>query len=239
MGGTDFFDDDVVPRRGTVKSSTLGGTEVVGTVKPDEFPARPISDLNLTRMARHREEVNTQVASAKLEIEKMRRRQNDLEREKQTLEELLEKQDQYERGKQEMVDRLAESAISLQKLEEHAARQVEIYANTRQRFAEYADELQRINDSEWTDDSFRDELNRAVVQIDTIRKEFVKAQAAVEAVGGPMKLFDERRTPASALDDEALTQRGFLDWLKVGLAVSLPLVLAIVIGVVLLLLRGR
>ena len=239
MGGTDFFDDDVAPRRGTVKSSTLGGTEIVGTVKPDEFPARPISDLNLTRMARHREEVNTQVASANLAIEKMRRKQNDLEREKQTLEELLDKQSQYERGKQEMIDRLAESSVSLQKLEEHASRQVEIYAATRQRFAEYADELQRIDDSQWSDETLRDELNRAVVQIDTIRKEFVKAQAAVEAVGGPVKLFDATRAPAGATADEGLVQRDFLDWLKIGFAVSLPLVVAIVVVVVVLLVRGR
>jgi hypothetical protein len=239
MGGTDFFDEDVVSRRGTVKSSTLGGTEVVGTLKPDEMPARPISDLNLTRMARHREEVNTQVASAKLEIERMRRKQSDLEREKQTLEELLEKQDQYERGKQEMIDRLTQSVVSLQKLEEHAARQVEIYAGTRRRFGECGDELQRINDSEWPDETFRDELNKAVTQIDAIRKEFVKAQAAVEAVGGPLKLFDESRASLRGFEEEEPGQRGFVGWLKIGLAFSLPLIVAIAVAVAIMVATGR
>jgi hypothetical protein len=80
---TDFFDDDLSQRRGAVKATAVGqGVDIVGTVKHDEIPVRPISDLNLTRMAKHREEVNTQVASAKLEIERLRRKQTDLERER-------------------------------------------------------------------------------------------------------------------------------------------------------------
>lgn len=231
MGGTDFFDEDLVQRRGTVKSSTLGGTEMGGTLKADELPARPISDLNLTRMARHREEMNTQVASAKLEIERLRRKQSEMEREKQTIEEMLEKQEQYERGKQELIDRLSESVVSLHKLEEHAARQVEIFSSTRQKFGEFVDELHGINDSEWSDDSFREELNRAVAQIDAIRKEFVKAQAVVEAAGGPVKLFDEKRVATVHDELEEEEQRGFGYWLKIGVAVSLPLVITIAIAV--------
>jgi hypothetical protein len=229
MGGTDFFDEDLVHRRGAVKSTTLGGTEVVGTLKSDELPAHPISDLNLTRMARHREEVNTQVASAKLEIERMRRRQGEIEREKQTLEETLEKQEQYERGKKEMIDRLSESIVTLHKMEEHASRQVEIYSGTRQRFGEFIEELQRINDAEWSDEMLRDELNKAVVLIDAVRKEFVKGQAGVEAAGGPVKLFDESRVQHITPEEDGST-RGFAYWLKIGMAVSLPLVLAIAIA---------
>jgi chromosome segregation ATPase len=189
-------------------------------------------------MARHREEVNTQVASAKLEIERMRRRQGEIEREKQTLEETLEKQEQYERGKQEMIDRLSESIVTLHKMEEHASRQVEIYSSTRQRFGEFIEELQRINDAEWADEVLRDELNKAVVLIDAIRKEFVKGQAGVEAVGGPVKLFDESRAQHVPLTDES-APRGFGAWLKIGVAVSLPLVLAIAAAVIVILVMGR
>lgn len=234
MGGTDFFDDDL-QRRGAIRTAPLGqATDVVGTAKQDDFPARPISDLNLTRMARHREEVNTQVATAKVEIERMRRRQSDLEREKQTLEDLMEKQDQYEQGKQEMIQRLSESIVSLEKLEDQAARQVEIYSSTKARFGECVEELHRINDAEWADDLFREELNKAVVQIDVIRKEFVKGQAAVEAAGGPVKLFDETRPRITAFQDEPEQSRGFGTWVRIGLAVSLPLIIAIAVAVIVL-----
>lgn len=243
MGGTDFFDNDLVQRRGAIKSSTMGpaAVETGSATKHEDFSARPLADLNLTRMARHREEVNTQVASAKVEIERLRRKQGELEREKQTMEDLLEKQVQYERGKQELIDKLSESVISLQKLEEHASRQVEIYSATRSRFSEFLEELQRINDAEWTDEVFREELNKAVVQIDVARKEFVKGQAAVEAAGGPAVLFDGQRprTSDGLLDEEAADSRTFGQWIQIGLAVSLPLIVTIAVAVAIVVMRSR
>jgi chromosome segregation ATPase len=241
MGGTDFFDNDLVQRRGALKGSSVGpvATESGSAVKRDDFPARPIADLNLTRMARHREEVNTQMATAKVDIERMRRKQSELEREKQTMEEMLEKQDQYERGKQELLDKLSESVVSLQKLEDHAARQVEIYSAARARFSEVLDEIQRINDADWSDETLRDELNRAVVTIDTARKEFVKVQAAVESVGGPVTLFDASRPrAASGVDEDEAAPRTFGQWIKIGLAVSLPLMVTLAIVIAVLLMRG-
>lgn len=239
--GTDFFDSDLVQRRPGVKPGAIGqAVDIVGN-RPNELPARPVSDLNLTRMARQKEEVNAQVAGAKLEIEKLRRRQSDLEREKQTLEDLLDKQEQYERGKQELLDKLGESVASLQKLEDHASRQVEIYSFTRRRFAELIEELQKIDDSEWADNAFREELNKAVVEIDEVRKEFVKAQAGIEAVGGPPKLFDETRLAAESarrLEDEQREIRGFGAWFKLGLAASLPLIIVIVIAAIVLAFGG-
>ena len=239
--GTDFFDDDLGQRRGSIKSTTLGaGSDVSLSMKADEVPVRPISDLNLTRMARHREEVNTQMVSAKLHIERLKQKQGEMEREKHMLEDLLEKQDQYERGKQEMMDRLTESVVSLQKLGEHAARQVEIYGATRERFSLALDELQQINDAVWPDDVFRDELNKAVAQIDAIRSDFVKAQATVEAVGGPVKLFDENRPkPLKDEDFAPVESNGFGHWFKIGLAASLPLITAIILAVVVVILRSH
>lgn len=241
MGGTDFFDNDLVQRRGAIKNASIapGATETGSATKHEDFSARPLADLNLTRMARHREEVNTQVASAKVEIERLRRKQSDLEREKQVMEDLLEKQGQYERGKQELIDKLSESIMSLQKLGDHAARQVEIYSANRTRFAQILEELQGLNDSGWTDDVFREELSKAVVQIDGARQEFVKAQAAVEAVGGPAALFDENRPRASLDGDlEDSNSRTFGQWVTIGLAVSLPLIIAIVVALIALFARG-
>ena len=224
MSGTDFFDDDLVQRRGSAKSSALGSaTDIVGPARHDEIPARPVSDLNLTRMTKHREEVNAQVATAKVEIERLKRRQTDLEREKQTLEEMSQKQDQYESGKQEMLDRLSASLVALEKLEDQASRQTEIYAAVRQRNAEMLKELQELKDGDWTEETIRDELNKAVALIDAVRKEYVKSQATVEAAGGPASLepgavvaVGGERTPA--------LPTSFGAWVKIGVAFCLPLV---------------
>lgn len=240
--GTDFFDDDLAQRRGAVKSTSLGsGPDGMMNLKTDDSAGRPLSDLSLTRMARHREEINTQKASAKLHIERLKQKQSEMEREEQMLADLLEKQDQYERGKQEMQDRLAESLVSLQKLGDHAARQVEVYFTTRDRLAADLEELQKINDSEWADECFREELNKAVVQIDSIRSDFVKVQATIEAVGGPVKLFDDSVRKAGLLEDNEFAPevRGFGHWLKVGFAVSLPVMVTIVVAVLVMVAKGR
>ncbi len=241
MGDTDFFDNDLVQRRGAGRASTVPvAVETGSATKPSEdFPARPVADLNLTRMSRHRDEANAQLATAKAEMDRLQRKQGELEREKQTLEDLLGKQDQYERGRQEMIDKLSESIISLQKLEEHASRQVAIYSATRERFGEFAEELQSIDDSRWTDGTFREELNKAVAQIDNARKEFVKGQAAVEAVGGPVSLYDESRPRGAIADDfDESNGRTFVQWVQVGLAVSLPLIITLAIAVGVMVMRG-
>lgn len=240
--GTDFFDEDLAQRRGAVKSTSLGsGPDGMMNLKSDDPSGRPLSDLSLTRMARHREELNTQKASAKLHIERLKQKQSEMEREEQMLADLLEKQDQYERGKHEMLDRLSESLVSLQKLGDHAARQVEVYFTTRDRLTADLEELQKINDTDWADESFRDELNKAVVQIDSIRSDFVKAQATIEAVGGPVKLFDEHSRKVNAQEDDefAPSVKGFGHWLKVGCAVSLPLILTILVAVAIMVAKGR
>ncbi len=240
--GTDFFDEDLAQRRGANKTSALGGgPDGMISMKSDDPAGRPLSDLSLTRMARHREELNTQKASAKLHVERLKQKQSEMEREEQMIADLLEKQDQYERGKQEMQDRLAESLVSLQKMGDHAARQVEVYFTTRDRLAADLEELQKINDTEWADEVLRDELNKAVVQIDTIRSDFVKAQATIEAVGGPIRLFDEQSHKANAFEEDefAPSSKGFAHWLKQGFAFSLPLILTIVVAVIILAVKGR
>lgn len=240
--GTDFFDEDLAQRRGAVKSTSLGsGPDGMINLKSDDPAGRPLSDLSLTRMARHREELNAQKASAKLHIERLKQKQNEMEREEQMLADLLEKQDQYERGKLEMLDRLSESLVSLQKLGDHASRQVEVYFTTRDRLAADLEELQKINDTDWPEESFRDELNKAVVQIDSIRSDFVKAQATIEAVGGPVKLFDENARKLNVAEDDefAPATKGFGYWLKLGLAASLPLIVTIITAVMILVVKGR
>ncbi len=227
---TDFFDDDLRQRRGAIRSSSVGqGTDIVGP-RPDELPARPVSDLNLARMARRREETGASVAGVKQELDRLQRRQTDLEREKQALEEMLQKQDEYDRGRKEMVDRINESLVTLEKLEDRSARLTEIYSGTRHRFAQMLQELEGINDASWTDENFREELNKAVVLIDTVRKEFVKALAAVEAAGGaPLPVEPPYRQPAGARETAAATPTGFGTWLKIGLAFSLPAIVVIIL----------
>lgn len=235
MNDTDFFDDDLMQRRNPARSSPVQARESGSGASYDEIPVRPISDLNLTRMARHREEVNTRVASTVKTMEQYRRRQAELEREKQALEELSRKQDDYERGRGEMRDRLNESIVSLEKQETRATRALEIYSATRKRFNELLAEVDGINDDSWTDENFRDELNKAVAKIETVRQEYNTAVTNVETTGGERMPLIENSLAVAGQRTSVAAPGDFMAWLKIGFAITLPLgVLILLVGLVVL-----
>jgi hypothetical protein len=218
---TDFLDDDVVNSVGVEDQP-----EEVG----EEVPVRPITETGLGRMAKKQEERSKQMAETAEELEVLRMRQGDLEREKQDLLELTHKQQDYEKSKREVVENLARGLVVLEKEELQATRRAELLAVLRQRFLDALSELQAIREGDWNDDSFETELNKALVVVEDARKLYRKGVARMEA-----EALQEQRagTPAAANapDGQAVTAAGggFGFWLKVGLAVSLPLGIIVVL----------
>lgn len=244
MASTDFFDDDLIKQRDAARRIKLGpGDEPIGTIgeipSSDEVPVRPVSDFNLTRMAKHKQDLDDQVAQAMQELELLRTRQESLEQEKRGLEELRRKQGEYERGKREMVERFSQSLVSLEKDQTHAERVAELLGATRKRFRTMLEELQRINEEAWPEDQIRDELGKALAVLEDARMEYNKAVSKIDAVSGVGKKGAAEHQPAIFEEGRPAREedRTFGYWLKVGLAVSLPLVVVLVVltGLVLLL----
>jgi len=247
MSKTDFFDDDLVKRREEPKRVRLGHGDTGGVASEpspsDDAPSRPVSDFNLTRMAKHKEEVSVQMAQAVEELERLRARQEDLEREKRSLEDLRRKQHDYEMGKREILGHLGQSIVSLEKDELQAARLVETLGSTREQFRQLKQELESLREEQWAEANVQDELNRSLAVIDRVRVEYNKALAKIEAVSADGRkpsgehqpiIFEERGGPIE-------TEKPFGYWLKVGFAATLPLlvVLAVITLVFFLLQTGH
>lgn len=236
MPSTDFFDDDLVRQRESAKRIKMGpGDEPVETLgdpaESSDVPVRPVSDFNLTRMARYRKEVDDQAAVAAQELERLRKRQEQLEGEKRELEDLRRKHDEYGRGKREMLDHLKRSLAVLERREVETQRLSELLAATRARFRSLLEDLESLQEEAWPEERVRDELGRSLALIEEARVEYNKAMAKIEAVKGeapvaaaaqPAVLFDERIGHA---DEE----RSFGYWMKVGLAASLPLAVVLIV----------
>lgn len=236
MSGTDFFDDDLVRQREGAKRIKMGpGDEPIESmgepVDGSDIPSRPISDFNLTRLARHRKEVDTQSAMAAQELDRLRKRQEQLESEKRDLEELRKRQDEYERSKREMTEHFKRSLVTLERKEVDAQRMVELLGATRLRFKEQLSDIERLQEEGWPEDRIRDELGKSLSVLEQARMEYNKAMAKIDAAkpevvpvstGPRAVVFDEH----AAVADEEKT---FSDWLKIGVAASLPLVIAIVV----------
>lgn len=224
MAKTDFFDDDLVKHR---KPETPVSAEPGAT----EAPARGVSDFNLTRMARHREQVEDHMAHAAQELERLRQRQEHLEKEKSTLEELRRRQSEYEQGKREMLEHLNHSLISLEKEELNAEKLLEQVTNTRQQCRVWLSEIDSIDEAEWAEDAFREELGKALTRVEDIRVEYNKALAKIEALSSEEHQSATMHRPVfyEEKDEEERGPRSFAYWLKVGLAASLPLMLTLIV----------
>ena len=234
MSGTDFFDDDLVRQRDSAKRIRMGpGDEPSEPMAGDlaEAGGRGVGELNLTRMARHRKEVDNQASVATQELERLRKRQEQLEMEKRELEELRRKHEDYGRGKREVMDHLKRSLVGLERREMENQRLLEMLGSTRARFRQLLEDIESIKDESWPEDRVRDELGKSLVIIEEARAEYNKAMAKIEANKGestsaatpqPAVLFEER---FGGHEEE----KPFSYWVRIGLAVSLPLAVVLLL----------
>lgn len=244
MADTDFFDDDLIKQRDSAKRIKLGpGDEPavpMGEPASDEVPVRPITDFNLTRMARFKQDMGERSAQASQDIERLRQRQEEIEREKHDTDDLRRKTEEYERGKRDMLERFGQSLVTLEKEELQAEKLSELLAAVRKRFKMMAAELQDLNEEAWPDESYRDELTRALSILENARQEYNKSMSRLDAIQGEKGAPAEH--PQVTFEDHhgfADVERSFGYWIKVGLGVSLPLIVFILIlAAVLVVLRS-
>ena len=244
MPNTDFFDDDLNRVEDAERRSKLSSKDVMrvgneGTAA-EGVPVKSVSDFALTRMTKHKQELDLKVSGANEELEKLRKRQEDLDRQRKDLEDLRKKQDDYTHGKREMMDRLTQSLVTIEKEEIAASRLAELLSATRKRFKGMLGEIQAVDEEGWPEEGFRDELNKASTLVEDVRLEYNKSVAKIDAINTaapapgsapnvhPAVIFEDGRRH----DDEP--EKNFGYWLKVGLAITLPLIITLfaLIGVI-------
>ncbi len=238
MSNTDFFDDDLIRQRDHAQRIKLGpGDEPPGgdpePKSSKDIPSRPVSDLNLTRMARHKQEVDEQASRALQELELLKKRQEEVEREKRELEDFRRKHEEFEHGKREMTGHLKRSIGMLERQELDYQRLTELVTNTRSRFREMLRDIDELKEENWPEDAIQDELARSLGVIEDSRMEYNKAMTKIDAIrtdsprqetddaSGPV-LFEET-TPAFEME------KPFSHWVKIGFGVSLPLIATLLI----------
>jgi len=234
VSNTDFFDEDLVkPRAGNGSKPLAPSVTIEESPQPQEVgngylaQDRVVSDVDLARMSKHRDTLEDQAAKTLTEIERLKQRTDDLEVERRQLEDVRRKQDSYVNSKREMMQRLNQSLLAIEKEEVKASQLLELYSDTRHRFREMLSCIEDVDESQWPEDTMKDELSKAQDLVDSIRVECSKALvkldtfAADEGAGfGPAGPVGSGAT-GSSLGRE----HGFVHWLKVGLALSIPLAL--------------
>jgi len=183
-----------------------------------------------------RDEVDRKVVEAQQKLAELKRAQDDLERERASLEELRRRQTEFQTGRQEMIHHLTRGLGLLEEAEFNARRDAEQMVKTVTDFRDALDKIQAIHDETWTKDNFSIELTRGLTTIENARMEWNAARLKLSVLDGEAKEKSETG-PISAPGLTPFANASFGELCKFGLAMTWPLVLIALGALVAVLMR--
>src|SRR5436853_764585 len=182
---------------------------------------RPIEQmLELNEEAMSPEHLDSQVQKAQDQLLQLKRQQDQIEKQKRELEELSRRQEELERGRLEMTDKLTRSLVVLEREGYDAQKRLEQLRAMRESFGQHLKLIEAIDPKSWNPGDLHKELSRALSEVDDARAEFGQQRSRLQATG-------------DGDSDEALPQiepvfsrsgRSLMQWIKIGFAFSLPLI---------------
>lgn len=204
-----------------------GGTKSA-TIVPEPGHTHHVAILEMP--VTHTEEVDTKLDEAREQLLTLRRQQEELERQKSDLEELRRKQDEYTRGRAEMIDNLTRSLATLEREQIQAQRLAEVCETTTDAFRDYLEQLQGINDADWSNETVRTELSRALAIIENSRLEYNRARIKLDCLNpnAGQPVLPEAKP-------EGIDWKEISRFATLGAAASAPLILAGTLWVILML----
>ncbi|HEX7618338.1 MAG TPA: hypothetical protein VF480_06430 [Verrucomicrobiae bacterium] len=187
-----------------------------------------------------REEVDRKVVEAQQKLAELKRAQEDLERERATLEELRRRQLEFQTGRQEMVRNLTRGLGLLEEAEFNARRDAEQMVKTLGDFRDALQKIQAIHDEIWTKENFQIELTRALTTIENARMEWNSARLKLPVLAGETAQKAEAE-PAPAPVVSPFANMSFGELCRFGLAMTWPLLLVALtaLGVFIAILQRR
>jgi DNA repair exonuclease SbcCD ATPase subunit len=174
------------------------------------------------------EHLDSQMQKAQEQLLQLKRQQEQIEKQKRELEELSRRQEELERGRAEMTDKLSRSLVVLEREAYNAQKRLEQLRATRESFGQHLELIEAIDPKSWNPSDLHKELSRALSTVDEARSEFSQQRSRLQAVG---EGIDEASMPEVAFDPSELNGgRSFFQWMQIGFALSLPLIVFGLIG---------
>ncbi len=171
-----------------------------------------------------REELEALVGEKQLKLAELKRAQEELERERASLEDLRRRQTEFQTGRQEMLQHLTRGIGLLEEAELTARRDAEQMARVLTEFREAVTKVQAINENSWGQDNYSVELTRANTVVENARLEWNAARLHFPVLTGESSSALE---PAGRKNSATFppAEMDLAQLCKIGLAVTWPLVL--------------
>jgi DNA repair exonuclease SbcCD ATPase subunit len=169
------------------------------------------------------EHLDSQVQKAQEQLVQLKRQQDQIEKQKRELEELSRKQEELERGRSDMTDKLSRSLVVLEREAYDTQKKLEQLRATRESFGQHLELIEAIDPKSWNSTELHKELSRALSTVDDARTEFSQQRSRLQATGGNA---GDAQLPEAAPELADLNGgRSLFQWVQIGFALSLPLII--------------
>lgn len=185
-------------------------------------PVEPMLELNEDD-AVSAEHLDTQVQKAQEQLLQLKRQQEQIERQKRELEELSRRQEELETGRSEMTDKLTRALVVLEREAYTAQNRLEQIRIARESFSQHLELVEAIDPRSWNPSDLHKELSRALSSVDDARTEYAEQRSRLQAAGATT---NEAPLPDVTPDSySSAGGRSFGQWLQIGVALTLPLMI--------------
>ena len=180
------------------------------------------------------EHLDSQVQKAQEQLQQLKRQQEQIEKQKRELEELSRRQEEFDRGRAEMSDKLTRSIVVIEREAYESQKKVEQLRATRESFAQHLESLETIDPKGWNPSELHKELSRALSTVDDARTEYSQQRSRLQAATDENENVPLPET-SSGFEGHSGSSHSFAQWVQIGFAVSLPLIIFGVIALVIFL----
>ncbi|CAN5308994.1 hypothetical protein BH20VER2_BH20VER2_07140 [soil metagenome] len=175
------------------------------------------------------EHLDSQVQKAQEQLVLLKKQQEQIEKQKRELEELSRRQEELERGRAEMGDKLTRSLVVLEREAYDSQKKLEQIRATRESFEQHLALLESIDPKSWNPAELHKELSRALSAVDDARAEFSQQRSRLTASSDDS---GEVALPEAAPEVGLGGGNGFTQWMQIGLALTLPLIVFATIALI-------
>lgn len=180
------------------------------------------------------EDIGHELQQRQQELLTLQRQQADLEARKRLLEELNTRRTELLHGQREVRERLLRAIVILERAEAQSRKEVEQMHETRQTFSEQLAEINAIEPSEWSPSSIEEELSRALAKVDQAQAVYTQSRAKLDALRGrDLEPVEEGEEGSGLGSRSGHAGDSFSENFTRGLAFNLPLIAAILLGLIL------
>jgi cell division protein FtsB len=169
------------------------------------------------------EHLDSQVQKAQEQLVTLKRQQEQIEKQKRELEELSRRQEELERGRAEMTDKLTRSLVVLEREAYDSQKKLEQIRATRESFEQHLGLLESIDPKSWNPADLHKELSRSLSTVDDARAEFSQQRSRLSVTTGEDS--GDVVLPEVVGDVALGGAHGFMQWMQIGFAVTLPLII--------------